>query len=224
MLLDADNTLLDFDRAERAALLQTLGRQVPSRQVPTLLGAFHTINAALWRQFESGLIDQAHLRAERFRLLAEKLRLDGDPRQLAFRYIESLKRKRFLRPHAMAVLRALRGRVAMVVVSNGIASVQRARLARIGGFFDELLISEEIGIAKPDPRFFDLAVSRLGLPRDRVLCVGDSPTSDIRGGHAAGLQTCWYAYPSREYPPGEPEPDYRIEDLRQLLTLVRRRG
>jgi 2-haloacid dehalogenase len=226
LLLDADNTLLDFDKAERAALRQTFGRALAPQQAAALVDAFHAINARLWRDFEAGLIEQAHLRVERFRLLARELRLRDDPRLLAARYIENLKRKAYLRPHAAAVLRAFQGRVGMVLVSNGLACVQRARLARarIGEFFDAVLISEEIGVAKPDPRFFDMAVQRLGLARDRVLCVGDSPSSDIRGGHLAGLATCWYIYPPRPYPPGEPEPDHRIADLRQLRALVRLRN
>jgi 2-haloacid dehalogenase len=222
LLLDADNTLLDFDRAERTALLQTFARSLTPQQAAGLVGAFHAINARLWRQFEEGSIDQAHLRVERFRLLARELRLDGDPQLLAARYIENLSSKGYLRPHAMAVLQALHGQVGMALISNGLARVQRARLARarIGRFFDSVLISEEIGVAKPDPQFFDLAVQRLGLTREQVLCVGDSPSSDIRGGHLAGLTTCWYVYPPRPYPPEEPEPDHRIEDLRQLRALV----
>jgi len=226
LLLDADNTLLDFDRAERAALLQTLGPSlggstVEPARAAALTGAFHAINARLWRQFEGGLIDQAFLRKERFRLLCEKLRLGGDPGLFSELYIENLSSKAYLRPHAVGILRWLRRRVPLALVSNGVARVQRARLARIAGFFDAILISEEIGVAKPDRRFFDLAVERLGLPRDRLLCVGDSPSSDIRGGRLAGLATCWYAYPPRPYPPEEPPPDYRIDDLRRLRALVR---
>lgn len=222
LLLDADNTLLDFDESERAALLRTLGlTRQETRAADRVVDAFHAINARLWRSFEAGTIDQATLRVERFERLTRELRLEADPRRLAKNYIKNLSREAHLRPHALAVLRWLRRRgVRLALVSNGIARVQRARLARIARHFDAILISEEIGIAKPDRRFFDLAVERLALPRERVLCVGDSPSSDIRGGCSAGLATCWYAYPPRPYPPEEPEPDYRIEDLRQLAALI----
>lgn len=228
LLLDADNTLLDFDEAERAALLRTLGltrraaRRARRAAASEAVELFHAINARLWRSFEAGEIDQRTLRLRRFEQLTRELHLEADPRRLAEAYIANLSREARLRPHALAVLRWLRRRgVRLALVSNGIARVQRARLARLAPHFDVILISEEIGIAKPDRRFFDLAIQRLALPRQRVLCVGDSPSSDIRGGRSAGLATCWYAYPPRPYPPEEPQPDYRIEDLRQLAALIK---
>lgn len=222
LLLDADNTLLDFDKAERAALLRTVGGRPGRARADALVASFHDINARLWRRFEAGGIDQGALRVERFRLLADAMRLEEQPALLAARYIDNLKLEAQLRPYALLALRRLRGRVGLVLLTNGLAEVQRARLARAGieTLFDAVLISEEVGLAKPDPRFFELGLRALGLPRQRVLCVGDSPGSDIRGGHAAGLATCWYAYPPMAYPAGEPPPDHRIDDLRRLLALV----
>jgi 2-haloacid dehalogenase len=227
-LIDADNTLFDFDRAERAALLETLAAHGVKHYPADIHRRYHAINDQLWREFEAGTITQAHLRTERFARLLEWLppheRAAGiaDNAVLSTRYLEALARKGYLRPHAREVLRRLSESVAVVLVTNGIAEVQRGRLAASGiaPRFRSILISGEVGLAKPDPRFFALAMEELMEPREQVLCVGDSPSADIRGGRAAGLATCWVAPRSASYPPEEPIPDYRISDLRELTAFL----
>jgi len=220
-LLDADNTLFDFDRAEKEALADTLAAVCPSPAPPQVFAEYHRINAGLWRQFEKGLVGQAVLRVERFLLLFRALGLTGDPRQAAEVFIEAMAGKDFLLPHARRVLAALAARASLALLTNGLARVQRGRIQRagIGGRFRCIVISEEVGLAKPDPRIFRLALEGLGLETGEVLCVGDSPSTDIGGARRAGLASCWFAPPGAQYPPQEPPPDYRISDLRELLAL-----
>lgn len=222
LLLDADNTLLDFDRAEREALRDALRRLRCPAALDKLYEQFHRINAGLWRRFERGELGLEELRVERFRALFAEAGVAADPREGSAHYLEALAGKDFLLPHARRVLRRLSGRVGLVLLSNGLSQVQRGRLRRAGitGCFRHILISEEVGLAKPDARIFRLAVERLGLPPPEVLCVGDNPATDIRGAHGAGLASCWCHRRGEEYPTGEPLPDYRIEDLRELWALV----
>jgi YjjG family noncanonical pyrimidine nucleotidase len=226
LILDADNTLFDFDRAEAGALrqaLQAFGYRGFSRQ---LYSSYHAINEQLWRLFERGAISQQELQTERFRRLLKLLpRRPNGPapeNEISARYIEALSEKGYLLPHARGVLRSLSAKVPLILLSNGIARVQRGRIARsgIGSYFKDILISTETGLAKPDPAIFTLAIEKLGRPAQRILCVGDNPSSDIRGAHAAKLDTCWFAPPRAEYPQGEPQPTYRISDLRQLRRFV----
>jgi 2-haloacid dehalogenase len=227
-LIDADNTLFDFDRAERAALLETLAASGVREYPADIHLRYHAINHELWKRFEAGEITQSRLRTERFARLLEWLPESSRPREtcsaavMSACYLEALGRRGYLRRFAREVLRRLAESAVLVLITNGIAEVQRGRLAAAGiaPRFKEILISGELGVAKPDPRFFELALAAAGLPPGDLLCVGDSPSADIRGGHAAGLATCWVARRSSPYPPQEPAPDYRISDLRELTGFL----
>jgi HAD superfamily hydrolase (TIGR01509 family) len=129
-------------------------------------------------------------------------------------------------PPAADALADLAARAALALVTNGLAEVQRGRLDRSGlaPLFRAVVISGEVGIAKPDPRFFQLAIRALGLGADEVLVVGDVPVTDIRGARAAGMASCWVAAPGASWPAGEPGPDYTIRDLRALAALAPERA
>jgi 2-haloacid dehalogenase len=221
ILFDADGTLFDYDRAKASALARTFEQSGLPLQ-PGTAEAYRRINAEIWRQFEQGQIDQQRLRARRFELLFEELGVDYDAEAFSARYLENLAHGTDLLDGAEGVLQALDGRVGLALITNGLHEVQRPRLARsaIGHYFSEIIISEEVGAAKPDRRIFDVALERMGFPpRDKVLIVGDSLSSDIQGGSDYGLDTCWYN------PGGNPRPDglrirYEIAGLEQLLDLV----
>jgi len=223
-LFDADNTLFDYDRAEREALTETIREMVPSAPVDTVLALYRPINAEFWRRFEEGTVTLEELKPGRFRALLEAFSASGafgatgDPAAMSNRYLSVLATKAYLSPHARKTLEKLRQRASLCLVTNGLASVQRGRLekAGIGGLFTAVLISEEIGVSKPDPTFFRMAAEALGLPPADLLCVGDSPKSDIRGARAFGIDTCWYAQDAATWPEAEPAPLYTIRDLREL--------
>ena len=102
--------------------------------------------------------------------------------------------------------------------------MQRGRLAHSGiaGLFSAILISEELGFAKPDPRFFQAAGNALELPLGQLLCVGDSPVADIAGARAAGIDACWFAPAGGPWPgPGDP-PVHTVRTLLEVLRLVDR--
>ena len=113
----------------------------------------------------------------------------------------------------------------MVLLTNGLKAVQRPRFARsaLRECFHDVVISEEVGFAKPDPRIFDIAFERMGQPaKEEVLMVGDSLNADIRGGIGYGIDTCWFN------PEGAPREGgselairYEIRHLGELASLIR---
>jgi len=222
-LIDADNTIFDYDRAEREALAGTLA-EAGLGPAPVLHEAYRRINDGYWRAFERGEVTQEALKVARFRqLLAEAAPASrADPAALSRRYLELLAGQVHLLPHAAPAIADLARRASLGLATNGLPEVQRDRLERSGlsAFFRIVLISGEIGIAKPDPRFFLLGAERLGLPASQVLCVGDVPGTDIRGARAAGMASCWVAAAGTAWPDGEPGPDYTIADLRGLVPLA----
>lgn len=221
ILFDADGTLFDYDRAEASALARTFeefGLPFPAEAAET----YRAINGEIWQQFEQGLINQRQLRWRRFELLAEALGVDLEPEAFSRRYLLNLAQGVDLIGGAEQVLEALHGRVDLMLITNGLKEVQRSRLARstIGHYFSDIIISEEVGAAKPHPQIYDVAFQRMGEPaRDRVLIVGDSLSSDIQGGSDYGIGTCWFN------PGGKPRPDrlridHEIAHLCQLLDLL----
>ncbi|HET6451556.1 MAG TPA: YjjG family noncanonical pyrimidine nucleotidase [Spirochaetia bacterium] len=222
VLLDADNTLFDYDRAEAEALEETLADVAPDSPRARARETYHVINAGYWRRFEAGEIDAAGLRLGRWADTFRALGLRADPARASVDYVSRLASKAHLLPGAAAVVVELARRARLGLVTNGLSTVQRGRLAASGieEHFAAVLISEEIGMAKPDPRFFLAAAKALGLPPVRLLCVGDNPSADVAGARSAGIDACWFAPGGASWPgPGEP-PMHIVRNLAELPAIV----
>lgn len=194
LLVDNDNTLMDFDAAERQALtltLTTYGLPTDAETVQT----YHAINDACWKALERGETTQAKLKVDRFRLFLEaKSREDLPCEEVAAFYAEHLGDYADLLPGALHLVQTLHGKMKLVLVSNGISRIQRSRLARcpITPCLDEIIISEEIGVSKPDPRMIDIALERAGCAdRSRAVLLGDSGSADIAAACAAGVDSIY---------------------------------
>jgi 2-haloacid dehalogenase len=221
-LFDADNTLFDYDRGELEALTETIGAFMPGVALGAALPAYRTINNGYWRRFEQGAVSIEELKPGRFRDLLALLCVPGDPLEMSRQYLQRLAGKAYLLPHAREVLEWLAPRAPLCLVTNGLSPVQRGRLAKAGvtGLFRVLLISEEIGISKPDPAFFHRAAAELGLQPPELLCVGDNPSTDVRGALCAGIDACWFSPGGAEWELGDPRPTLVIRDLRELVPLA----
>lgn len=192
LLLDNDNTLMDFNAAEASALTDTLLHRGLPADAATV-HTYHEINDAQWKALERGETTQAALKVERFRQLLSALgRTEPDAADLAAEYERNLGTHAELLPGAAEFLHALHGRMKIALVSNGVSSIQRGRLAKcpLTPLFDAILISEEVGAAKPDPRMLTLALQRLGCTDKReAVMMGDSLTADIRAAVNAGIDS-----------------------------------
>lgn len=220
LLIDFDHTLLDSDASAHAAFAITMvaaGVADPSPVIP----AFEAINAELWAAVESGDLSPNDIRSLRFERLVRATGIDADPGAMADLYVQGLGAHGGLYPGVADVLDALAERASLALVTNGIGEVQRARIERLGlaPYFDAVVISGEVGSAKPATEIFDIAFERLGRPdKTATLMVGDNPTSDIAGGIAYGIDTCWY---SPNGAVSDLTPTHRITDLAELLEIVR---
>jgi FMN phosphatase YigB (HAD superfamily) len=120
------------------------------------------------------------------------------------------------------VVRDLSARFRLLLATNGIAVVQRARFSRssIRRYFEDVVISDEIGVAKPQTEYMDEAFSRMGDPsKSEVLIIGDSLSSDITAGANYGIDTCWFN-PGHLPLDGFPKPTFTIEDLSEIEAIV----
>ena len=221
LLLDADNTLFDYDRAEATAL-QRAFEQFGHKFEPAYAEAYQRINHKIWLQFEQGQISQDCLRTRRFELLFEAVEIESDPVKFSVTYIQNLAKGAYLIEGAEQVVKSLVGQVGLMLITNGLKEVQRSRLARstIGDCFSDIVISDEIGVAKPEAGIFQVAFERMGNPKKAdVLIVGDSLTSDIKGGNEYGIDTCWFN-PARLICDQDVEIQYEIRRLDELRAII----
>jgi 2-haloacid dehalogenase len=217
LLFDADGTLFDYDRAERTALEQALA-QIGVTFEPGHLAAYRQINQALWRRVERGEITPGVVKVRRFELLLEVLGVAHSPDALSAIYLECLANCSELMEDADTVLGALSRKYRIAILTNGLTVVQRGRLARsvIRHHVSDIVISEEIGVAKPAREYFDRAFARLGHPaKPEVLMVGDGWASDIQGAVQYGIDACWYN-PGRKPRPANCQITREIASLREL--------
>jgi 2-haloacid dehalogenase len=224
-LFDADNTLFDYDRAEVEALDETMAEAAPSVAPENARAAYRAINAGYWRRFERAEVSRDELKVGRFADLLSVLQVSGDPRAMGDSYLARLSRKAYFLPHAREVVETLSRTAALCLVTNGFSLVQRGRIAASGieDRFTAILISEDLGFAKPDPRFFSAACEALRLHPADLLCVGDSPVTDIGGALSAGIDACWYAPHGAEWTETARKPTLVIRDLLELTQYARGR-
>ena len=221
LLFDADGTLFDFDRAEASALCKTL-EQFGVLFTPERLATYQRINNQLWRALENGLITPGDLKVRRFESFFEELQLDLSPHSFSLAYLEQLGTCSELIAGAVEILQALHTRYQLAIVTNGLKAVQRSRLAcsPIRDYIAEMVISEEVGAAKPDLAIFDAAFERIGRPlKSEALMIGDSLTSDIEGGYRYGVDTCWYN-PTNQSQSADLKITYQIGNLAELADIL----
>lgn len=221
LLFDADNTLFDFDQAERNAhLLLCRAHGLAFSEEGYQL--YHKCNADLWRDFDRGLCTKEYLLVERFRRYLAITGERADPEALNRDHLRALGEGAMLLPGAEELCRVLSREHRLYLLTNAVASVQKARFANsaIAPYFQGAFISEEVGVGKPDPAYFEYVFRAVpGLARDNALVIGDSLTSDIQGANNAGLPCCWFN------PKGQPRPqglriDYEIRALEELYAIV----
>lgn len=221
VLFDADQTLLDFKRSESAALCEALAAMGVVADVD-MLKKYSEINGATWKRLERGEITKKELRTVRFAEFCDFYHLSLDVEKLAERYLASLASKSFLMDGALEVCRTLASSCRLYIITNGIASVQHGRLdpSPIRPYFQALFISDELGVEKPDKAFFEKVTAKIPDfdPAD-TLVVGDSLSSDIRGGICAGLDTCWLN-PNGLEAPCDMKITYTVTRLEDVIPLI----
>ncbi len=221
LIFDADGTLFDFDRAEETALRQTFeSLGIPFE--PDYRVVYRRINQELWLELELGRVTPSVLRILRFERLFAELGIAESAGKFNAKYLLHLADAAELIEGARKVVRQLHTRYHLAIITNGLREVQERRLARspLKDYFPVFVISEIVGAAKPQPAIFEAAFEAMGQPpKERVLLIGDSLTSDIQGGNNFGIDTCWFN-PARVPRPIEAHCTYEIVKLVELLDFL----
>lgn len=221
VFLDLDDTILDFTAGEAKALSQAL-RDMGTEPTQAILERYHAINQAHWQLLEQGRLTRAEVKTRRFEQLFRELGIAGPVSEICRQYEHQLALQHDLIPGAQALLETISPRYELYLASNGSAVVQNTRLdaANIRSYFKGIFISEELGAAKPAKAFFDACFAAIpGFRPEETVMIGDSLTSDIRGGLNAGIRTIWFdphSSPLRD----DIRPAYRIHDFNELPSLL----
>ena len=221
LLIDLDDTILDFHKAEGIALSRTL-ESFGLSVTEDVLSLYSQINKAHWKALERKELTREQVLTGRFDVLFRQMGMIVDPVAVARCYESNLSQGHYFLPGAYEALEALYQKHRLYLVSNGTKRVQDGRLdsAGIRKFFSGIFISQEVGVNKPDVLFFTHCFERIpGFEKSNVLIVGDSLSSDILGGKNAGIPTCW-VNPNGEAAPADCKPDYEINALSELEALL----
>ncbi len=221
ILLDLDDTILDFGKAEAAAISKTF-TDLGIEPTEALLRRYSEINIAQWEAMERGELTRERVLLRRFELLFEELGFETDVQACEDRYRGYLGVGHYFIEGAEELLAYLAPKYRLYIASNGVAETQYSRLksAAIGHFFKEIFISETTGYHKPEKGYFDYCFARIPkFDPEKTLMIGDSLTGDILGGNNAGIQTCWF---NPKHKPRRPDivPTYEIHNLAELKEFL----
>ncbi|MGO1247230.1 MAG: pyrimidine 5'-nucleotidase [Oceanisphaera sp.] len=217
ILFDADETLFHFDAfLGLTRMFETFNVNFTTEDYQD----YRTLSAPLWVDYQNGTINAAQLQHIRFKDWAERLSVTTE--QLNQDYLSAMAEVSPPLPGAPELINALQGKAKLGIITNGFSAMQQIRLDRAGWqqAFDTLVISEQVGVAKPDVAIFEHAFALMGHPpKEQVLMVGDNPHSDILGGMNAGIDTCWLNSAGHPTPTGI-KPHYQVSSLAQLQQLL----
>lgn len=222
ILFDADNTLWDYNKSEEYSLEKALRSFNVEYQKNSHLSSYREINKLIWDEFEKALITVEQLKIERFRKFFKQFELTIEPEVFSRIYLDCLAETAFLIDGADEILADFNQHYKLVLITNGLAKVQHSRLKRslLKQYFQDIIISEEVGVAKPKVEIFEHTFERINhSDKKTALIVGDSLSSDIQGGFNFGIDTCWYN-PTKKKNISNVKPTYEIHDLRELKEIL----
>ncbi len=222
IMFDADNTLLDFDGASKEALWATFD-SFKIECTEDIYRIYKSINAKVWEDFEAEKITAIELRELRFSRLFEAL---GERPCTGLEFNTSYLNHLVLcsQPYSGVedILTELKGKYKLSIITNGLKEVQRPRLSRLrlDHYFDSIIVSDEVGVAKPHADYFHHAYGSIINPphKEKVLVVGDNLKSDIIGGNDFGMKTCWVSHGKSNET--DIFPNYTIHTVHDIATIL----
>ena len=208
VLFDLDDTLFDHRRSARAALTDVHRAHGRDTAYDEFERAHTRFLEEMHLEVLAGRVGLEEARRERFRRVFGSLGVelgDRDVDLTAAAYRDGYKLARRALAGAVELLEALRGRARIAIVTNNLLEEQQDKLqyCALAPFVDALIASEDVGVSKPDPAIFHIALERVGVTPDAAVMVGDSWANDIVGAARAGIRAVWFN-PDRKPVPPEP--------------------
>lgn len=217
ILMDLDNTLLDFNAAQIEAIRHVIASE-NLVMTDEIFNQYHLYNKGLWEQLEQGTITKPQLFKQRFEMLfgLYDRTVDGMEKEAVFR--ESLNHDSTLMEGAVEILEYLKNkRYILATASNGVLETQLMRMngSNIYHYFDYHFISDEVGVEKPDEQFYQHCLKTMNVQNKKeVLMIGDGIKPDIIGARNAGIDACYFGKEEVM------EAKYHIKQLEELKNIL----
>lgn len=190
LLADVDGTFLDFHKGEAIAIADTF-RHFGIPDTEEVISIYLKANAEQWKKLERGETTQKKLRVDRFAEFLRMAGISGDAQALSDEYVERLGQQRWPLEGAVELCCEVSRHMPIYLVTNGISRIQRSRLSDcvITPYVTDVVISEEIGSAKPDPAMIHKALQMAGVDAGEAVLLGDSVTADIGAANNARVDS-----------------------------------
>ena len=224
ILWDMDATLLDFIAAEKAAIRFCFQKHGLGECTDEMIGRYSKINRRYWEMLERGEMSKPEILVNRFKefFASEGIITDCAP-DFNSSYQVALGDTICFRDDSLELVKKLKGKYPQILVTNGtfVAQERKLKNSGFGELMDEIFISELIGYEKPAVEFFDAVFEKLdGYEKKEIMIVGDSLTSDMKGGNHAGIVCCWYN-PQHLENTKDVKIDYEIDHLWQIEEILK---
>lgn len=221
VILDLDNTLIDFDYMEVMSLKSTL-EHYGIRWTQEMIKDYQIINQSLWEKLEQGAYSKEEILLKRFEILKNRYDLNYNSEQVNDRYLEGMADHTKYMPFGHELLVRLQGKCKLVMLTNGVEKAQSKKVEKLGlgEYFNEIIVSETVGLHKPDVRIFEYMEDKIGIyDKKDIIIIGDSLTSDIKGGMNYSIDTCFYNPKGKEIP-DYIRVNYEISCLSELIDIL----
>ena len=221
VLLDLDNTLIDFNECARHSIINIF-EELGFSYTEKVFETFICENVKIWKRLEKGEITKSDLRANRWNIILGKLGIDYDGTIIEEKFENGVAQGAYAVDGAYELLDYLYPKYELYIVSNGFRFVQESRL-KIGDFrkyFKDIFLSEDIGVQKPAKEFFDYCFEKLEQPKkEDVILIGDSLSADIIGGLNYGIDCIWFNK-NNDKIPEDIKPTYIVDKLCDIEKIL----
>ena len=225
IFFDLDHTIWDFDRNAQETLMElfehynlhALGLDSPQNFIQT----YTENNHQLWAEYHLGKITKEHLRSERFSKTFKELGVDPELVPHAFEedYVRISPTKTNLFEGSEKVLAYLQQKYTLHIISNGFkeTTLTKMRLSNLNPYFEHVIISEDVGVNKPDPAVFSYALNKAGATKEESIMIGDSLEADVRGAQDFGMRAIFFNPLNRDKPEDVKQQIVHLEELMLLF-------
>ena len=221
ILLDIDDTILDFHECAKATILRA-SEDFCVDFTEEMLTYYMEQNAFLWGQYEKGIISREDIFRTRFPLLFKEYGYDVNGLAFEDAFQKYFKTQYKFVEGAVELVEYLASKYDLYVASNSLLSTQVSRLTNAGlyEYFKDLFVSDAIGYQKPTKEFFEGCFCKIpNFSKEETIIIGDSLSSDIKGGCQVGIKTCWYN-PKKLQNNTEFKADYEITSLDEIKNIL----
>ena len=233
VLIDLDDTLFDYPKTEKTAFRNTfkelgffveseLGNAKKEEIYEKIKDRYKDVNLQLWKDLEKGAVDKDRLKVVRFEKIIEEFDLKYNPYEMSELYLKKLGEGIFPFEATEKLCEYLHSKYKVGIITNGIKEVQHSRIenSTIAKYIDKIIISDEVGVNKPDKRIFEYAMNYFEImDKSEVIMIGDSLGADIKGGQNAGIDTCWVNLRNNVNDTGI-VPKHEVRKLEELFEIL----